>query len=77
MIVYTHSGGIVARTESEIMGDIVEVYCSLSPENLSCDGMLSRSEIQKKYTSLDKRLKTLLKELGREVSESEAFGYGE
>jgi hypothetical protein len=35
--------------------------CDLSPENLSCDGELSRSQVQAKYRQLTQVAKELLK----------------
>jgi len=65
----------MARIEGDIMKDIVGVYCGLSPENLSCDGEASQSWVAKEYRRLNALLKKLCKELGRNVSESEAFDY--
>jgi hypothetical protein len=48
----------------------------LSPENLSCDGELSRSAIDKKYRELSKVWAALEKEYGRKVDEDEAFKWG-
>lgn len=62
------------RTEAEIMVDIRGVYCMLSPENLSCDGECSRSETTRRAAALNRRLRELEAELGRRVSESEAYG---
>lgn len=33
------------RTEIEILDDLRRVDCALSPENLTCDGELSRRQI--------------------------------
>ena len=61
------------RPELEILKDIDRVYGELSPENLHCDGEISHSAAMAKERSLNARLKTLFKELGREVSESETY----
>ena len=53
----------------------VELACSLSPENLSCDGELSRSQVQAKYRRLDKEWKKIEAEVGRKVSEDEAWNF--
>jgi hypothetical protein len=60
------------RAEKEVLNDIGSVYASLSPENLHCDGEISHSAAMAKARGLNARLKTLFKELGREVSEYEA-----
>lgn len=60
------------RTEKEILQDIADCYCSLSPENISCDGERPRSQINKRRSELSHFLGVLFKEIGREVSEMEA-----
>jgi hypothetical protein len=64
---------MIKRTDSEIMKDITNVYCALSPENLSCDGELSAAETRGRQRTLTKRLNVLFNEIGRHVSEEEAF----
>lgn len=60
-------------TENEILEKILICYCALSPENLSCDGELSRSATMQRYIDVDKELKLYFKMLGREVSENEIW----
>ena len=62
-----------SRPEMDILKDISNVYCGLSPENLYCDGEISHSAAMVKARHLNAKLKTLFKELGREVSEYEAW----
>ena len=62
------------RPEKEILKEIGDVYCSLSPENLYCDGEISKSEANRKFKILNRKLRVLFVELGREVSEEEAWG---
>ena len=61
------------RPEAEIMADICGVYDGLSPENLSWDGERSRSQIKRAGAALRRKLRALETELGRKVSESEAY----
>ena len=61
------------RPEKEILSDIGSVYGALSPENLHCDGEISHSAAMARARHLNGRLKALFKELGREVSEYEAW----
>ena len=61
------------RPEADILRDIQRVYNSMSPENLSCDGELSRTEVRIRFRHLDRKLKALFIEIGREVHEEEAF----
>jgi len=63
------------RAEAEILDDIGCVYGNLSPENLTCDGECSNSEVARKSRDYNKALKALFKELGREVSESESYDF--
>lgn len=37
------------------------IDCKLSPENLSCDGELSRAQVQKRYTALTNAARDLKK----------------
>ena len=62
-----------SRPEKKILSDIGSVYAALSPENLHCDGEISHSAAMAKARHLNGRLKALFKELGREVSEYEAW----
>lgn len=64
-----------SRTEAAIRKDILGVYCSLSPENLHCDGEISAAAARRKAEALRKQLQALFTELGRPVSESEAYGF--
>ena len=61
------------RPEKEIIRDISSIYASLSPENLHCDGEISHSAAMAKERHLSAMLQTLFRELGREVSEYEAW----
>lgn len=61
------------RTEFEILKDIDRLYLELSPENISWDGMRSRSQVQAAARKIHQQLKKLFKELGREVDEYEVM----
>jgi hypothetical protein len=65
------------RSQEELMRAIDIVYCGLSPENLSCDGELSRTATMGRYRNLKRQLRTLCAEIGREVSEGECYRYFE
>jgi len=62
------------RSEAEVKREILGLYCQLSPENLSCDGELSYAQVRRRASALNARLKACFRELGREVSEEEAYG---
>lgn len=61
------------RPEAEILRDILGVYADLSPENLTCDGELPRYMVVRRASALRAKLRALFTEIGREVSEAEAF----
>lgn len=63
------------RPDALILEDIKGVYGELSPENLTCDGELSGRALTRKASALRTKLAGLFRELGRRVSESEAFGF--
>ena len=68
---------VPTRSQEELMRAIDIVYCGLSPENLTCDGELSRTASMHRYRSLKRQLRTLFAEIGREVSEGECYRYFE
>lgn len=61
------------RPDAAILADIVSIYGALSPENLHCDGEISRSAAARKAVALRAQLYTLFAEIGRQVSEDEAY----
>jgi hypothetical protein len=61
------------REESAIIRDIANTYSGLSPENLSCDGELSATRINLRRAELNNKLRNLFAELGREITENEAY----
>jgi hypothetical protein len=60
------------ETEEEVMNWLGDLTGELSPENLSCDGEISRSGMQAKLRAIRGEWKQLEKILGRKVSEGEA-----
>jgi len=61
------------RSDADIVKACSAVYGSLSPENLTCDGELSRTAVRAKAARLNRALKALWKEAGREITESETW----
>ena len=60
------------ETEDELM-DALTVLCGeLSPENLSCDGELSRTAINARLREIRAEWREIENKLGRKVSEDEA-----
>jgi hypothetical protein len=65
----------VASTEKEIFEQISNIYCGLSPENISCDGEASRSSINRRRAKLNRQLRACEAALGVKVSEWDAYTY--
>lgn len=53
----------------------LDIYSALSPENLTCDGELSKSQVDRKFRMIQAEFKALVKEAGYEPSESEAYSW--
>jgi hypothetical protein len=60
------------ETEEELMKELDGLCCELSPENLSCDGEISRTAIRQKASAIRAEWKEIERKLGRKVSEEEA-----
>lgn len=63
------------RTEAEIIRDLQRIECALSPENLHCDGEITRAQARIKERALVAQRAKLVKELGREPSDREIWNY--
>lgn len=61
------------RSDAQIINELQRVECRLSPENLSCDGELSRTEVRRRYNRLMSEKKALIAELGREPTFDELW----
>lgn len=64
----------MARSEAEIIRDLRWVDSALSPENLHCDGEISRSAARAKERKLNAQRRALVNELGREPTMREIYG---
>lgn len=60
------------RTD-KIIARLQAIECSLSPENLSCDGMASLSEQRRRFRVLQAERRDLITELGREPRMEELY----
>lgn len=58
-----------------ILEALLAVYSGLSPENLTADGELPRSQVNRRYNELQRQLRGLQTAFGREVDESEVYGW--
>ena len=63
------------RTEQQIIADLREVECNLSPENLNWDGERCPKDAQRAYNVLTLQRKQLVKELGREPTFEELWNF--
>ncbi len=61
------------RHDAEIINDLRVVESGLSPENLTCDGELSKSEVDRRRRQLMGERSKLVGELGREPTDEELF----
>ena len=64
-----------AGVKNLILQAISEVYCNLSPENLSCDGELSLTQVNYRRAEANRQLKGLFLAYGRNVSETEIYSW--
>ena len=65
---------ISKRSDKDIIDNCSSVYGGLSPENLWMDGEASRSHVRRRSAILNRALKALFIEIGREVTENEVYG---
>ena len=59
------------ETQDELMDSLDHLCAELSPENLSCDGELSRTAITQRLRAIKGEWREIEKKLGRKVSEEE------
>jgi len=60
--------------EQDILSSLRRIECQLSPENLTCDGELPRTEVKRRAKRLGAEKTRLEKLLGRVPSMKELFG---
>jgi len=61
------------KQEARIMVSFSDLVNRLSPENLHCDGEISRAEARRRYRRIMDEWKHLEKQLGRKVTESDVY----
>ena len=59
----------------EILKKFVDLACRLSPENLHCDGEISKAEANRKYKRIMQEWWELEKQVGRTVTENEIWNW--
>lgn len=57
--------------------EFLQLACALSPENLFCDGEISRTAAMKKKREITARWRALEAEIGAKVSETMAYGFSD
>jgi len=65
----------MTTTEEKLMDEILQVYIDLSPENISWDGERPQADVIREERFLMRKLKDLFKQIGREVSDIEAYDW--
>lgn len=63
------------RNNNTIMKDFLNLSIDLSPENLTCDGELSKKEVNKRYGEIRKNWSKLEKEIEKNVTEDEVWNW--
>jgi hypothetical protein len=64
----------IPNTESELINRLKKIEGSLSPENLHCDGEISRTKAKQKERVLNAEKKVLEQALGRSLTTAELYG---
>lgn len=62
------------RTKEQLLKDLRGVECELSPENLTCDGELSR-QVLRRARRLNKEKVEIIAHLGYTPTDEEIWGY--
>lgn len=65
----------MTRSTEEIMENFLDLACSLSPENLTCDGESPPEYVQSKLKSIQKSWKTLEQEIGHPMTEDDVWNW--
>ena len=63
---------LMPSTEEELMCALDQLMGELEPENLSCDGEISRTAINQRLRAIRAEWREIEKKLGRKVSQDEA-----
>lgn len=69
------SGSLATGLTAEIKAAFVDLACQLSPENLTCDGELSTSEVNRRRARLNREWAELERRAGQKVSEADTFAW--
>jgi len=66
---------LVEGLTEKIKAGFADLACQLSPENISCDGECSASEVRRRKASINRQWAELERRAGQKVSESETWGW--
>ena len=61
--------------EKALLAKLLRVECQLSPENLTCDGELSRTAVNRRFRQLTAEKRDIIRQLGRTPTDKEVFGF--
>lgn len=67
------TNGTVAALPAALKEQFLQLASQLSPENLTCDGELSRAAVANRRKSLQRQWNALEQRIGRKVTESEVW----
>jgi hypothetical protein len=65
----------VAPLSAELLKQFVDLATALSPEWLTCDGELSRREVNRRYAKLQRQWRALERKAGRAVMGDEVWAW--
>jgi hypothetical protein len=74
-VVAASKGSAVEGLTPEIKASFADLACQLSPENLSCDGECSPTEVRRRRQRILIEWRTLEARAGRTVDESDTYGW--
>jgi len=63
------------KTKQELLKDLLDVECELSPENLTCDGELPLAEVNRRRCRLNKEKADIIDQLGYTPTDEEIWRY--
>ena len=61
------------KLEGKILDQFTILVCRLSPENLACDGEISRTQVNRRRRNINREWKALEKEFGSKVTDEEVW----
>ncbi|MDB4278084.1 hypothetical protein N9917_00480 [Deltaproteobacteria bacterium] len=64
---------VASRDYDTLVSEVGSCYAGLSPENLSCDGEASRAHVRATAARLNRAIKALSREAGREITEADTW----